>query len=590
MKTPVSILAGLLAVLLGGCQSLPLPDMSSGSGAAPTEPAAADEPAETAAPDPAPAEPAAENPEALSGEVLFDILLGEIAGQRDRLDVSVEHYLQAAEASRDPRVAERALRIAAFAKDEQAALAASRRWVALAPESLDARQSLAVLALRAGIEDEAFAQLEKIITELGAGDQAFTAVTGLLARDEDRLAALQLMQRLAQQYPELADAQLALSRLAQHAGRPETGLAAVNRALELKPDWPEALIQRARLRAQNGEQETALQELAAAVERQPEAVDVRMTYARLLLETQAYQAAEHQLRRVVKQDPEHGDALYSLGLLAMEAERYPEAKQRFEQLLDLGGRTQEARYYLGRIAEARERPEAAIEWYDQVRDGDYLMDAQVRSARLRAGLGEMQAARRQLHGMRVRNPELAAQLYVIEGELLVEAGEPQQAMDLYSSVLEETPDNAELLYARALLAEKLGRLELTEQDLRRVLELEPDHAHALNALGYTLADRTERYSEALIYIEKALALKPEDPAILDSMGWVHYRLGNLEQAERYLRRALEQVQDGEIAAHLGEVLWQQGRRDEAREVWEAAREAGSDNPVLERTLQRFLNP
>lgn len=588
MKISIPILAGLLAaLLLGGCQHLKNLGVASPGGTEPDMPEAAEAPArpEVAAPAAAP-KPA----EALSGDVLFDILLGEIAGQRNRLDVSVEHYLQAAEASRDPRVAERALRIAAFAKDEQAALAASRRWVELDPDSLDARQSLAVLALRVGIEDEAFTQLEHIITELGAGDQAFTAVTGLLARDEDRLAALQLMQRLAQQYPDLPDAHLALSRLAQHAGEPEVGLEAVQRALTLRPDWPEALIQQARLRVQKGDQEQALQELAAAVERQPEALALRMTYARLLLDAREFQAAEQQFERIVEQNPEHGDAVYSLGLLALEAERYEDAREHFERLLEVGGRDQESRYYLGRIAEARDAPETAIDWYDQVREGEYLMDAQVRSARLRAQLGDLESARRQLHGMRVRNPELAVQLYVVEGELLVEAGAVQQAMDLYSSVLEEAPDNTDLLYARALLAEKLDRLEQTEQDLRRVLELEPDNAPALNALGYTLADRTERYREALIYIEKALALRPEDPAILDSMGWVQYRLGNLEQAEQYLRQALEQARDAEIAAHLGEVLWQQGRQDEARRVWKDAREADADNPVLERTMQRFLQP
>lgn len=587
MKTSVSIPAGLLAaLLLGGCQHLE----RLATAPEPAGPAVETAPGAEVVQSDAPSLAAAPAMAELSGDVLFDILLGEIAGQRNRLDVSVEHYLRAAESSRDPRVAERALRIAAFAKDERAALAASRRWVELAPDSLDARQSLAVLALRAGIEDEAFTQLEKIITELGAGDQAFTAVTGLLARDEDRQAALQLMQRLTQQYPERPDAQLALSRLAQHAGRSEVGMAAVERALALRPDWSEALIQRARLRVQDGEQELALQELAAAVQRQPDALPVRMTYARLLLEAREFQAAEQQFRQVVEQNPEHLDAIYSLGLLALEAERYDAAGKRFERLLELGGRTQESRYYLGRISEAQDAPESAIEWYDRVREGDYLLDAQLRSARLRAQLGEVEAARRQLHGMRVRNPEMAVQLYIAEGELLVTVGAQQQAMDLYDSVLETMPDNPDLLYARALLAEKLGRLEQTEQDLRRVLEVEPGNAHALNALGYTLADRTDRYGEALTYIEKALALRPEDPAILDSMGWVQYRLGNLEQAEAYLRRALEQAQDGEIAAHLGEVLWQQGRRAEARRVWEAALEAGSDNPVLERTMQRFLQP
>lgn len=588
MKNCISILAGIPFVFaLTGCQQLGqvMPASHSDASVPAAESATVEAPTQ---PSPSAAEP--KQYADLTGDMLFDILVGEIAGQRNRLDVSVEYYLQAAEASEDPRVAERALRISVFAKDEESALAAARRWAELDPDSLEARQSLAVLALRAGIEDEALEQLEKIVTDLGPGDQAFKTVTGLLARDEDRKAALQLMQRLTDRYPDLPDAQLALSRLAQHAGEPEIGMTAIERALALRPDWPEAIIQRARLRVQAGDKDQALAELSAAVEDQPEEVSLRLTYARLLLEQHDFTAARKQFEYVVKHNPEHADALYSLGLLTLESEEYATAGKYFKRLLGLGEHEQEARYYLGRIAEDQDAAKTAIEWYDRVREGEYLIDAQIRSARLRAQQGNLGEARQQLHGMRVRHPQFAVQLYVVEGELLVNAGEKQQAMDLYNSVLKEMPDNPDLLYSRALLAEEMDDLKMAERDLRRVVELEPDNAHALNALGYTLADRTDRYSEALIYIEKALSMAPEEPAILDSMGWVKYRLGDLQEAEQYLRKALELNQDGEIAAHLGEVLWQQGKHDEAREVWNAALERGSDNPVLEQTMQRFLKP
>ncbi len=577
----IVLLSALLA--LTGCAAMP---RTPPSAAAP-----APQPAQPApAPKAAPAQPApADAVETVQDNLLFDILLGEIAGQREQLEVSVLHYLRAAEVSDDPRVAERALRIALFAKQDAAALTAARRWVELDPESVDARQSLAVLALHARIPEEAYDQFEYLLGRSGEDTQVYQGITGLLARSEDRELALALMSRLVQKHPRSAQAHLAYSRLALHAENTDLALSEVEQALALEPTLIEAQILRAGVRAKAGDNELAKRELATAIAAQPDNVELRMAQARLLLEMQDLPGAAEQFNAVVKLQPDNADAWYSLGLLALEQQQYKPAERYFRKLLDLGKRDQEARYYLGRTRELREDFEGALEWYAQVTEGDYWLDAQTRMASMRAKTGDLDGARRQLADLRTREPSLAVRLYLVEGDILSQSGRLSEALELYNRVLTEQPSNHDLLYARALVAERLNDLKLAESDLRRIVTEDPNNFHAWNALGYTLADRTDRFQEALEYIEKAQALAPDEAAIIDSLGWVHYKLGNLALAEKHLRRAYELSRgDAEVAAHLGEVLWEQGKRKEARALWEKARRSSPDNLPLKKTLERYL--
>lgn len=536
--------------------------------------------------------PAAETaPEdaSMSGDLLFDILLGEVAGQREQLDVSVSHYLRAAETSDDPRIAERALRIALFAKQEDAALTAARRWVELDPQRLEARQSLAVLALHARVAEEAYEQMEFLVTALPDEAQAYQNLTGVLARSEDRELALSLMARMVQQHPESFEARLAYSRLALHADNTELALREVERALALQPSAAEALILRAGIRVKAGEPELAQKELRAAVAARPNDIDLRLALARLLLDSQDMQGAAEQFKSVVKLQPTHADAIYSLGLLALDQQDLKAAEGYFRRLIQLGQREQEARYYLGRVLEQRKDYQGALDWYSLVSEGEYWLEAQIRAADVRADLGDVAGARRQLQSLRLREPRLAVRLYLVEGDILTRGGEMQQALDLYNAVLVETPGNHDVLYARALLAERMDDLVQAESDLKQIITDDPNNFHAWNALGYTLADRTDRLQEALGYIEKAIELAPNEPAIIDSLGWVHYRLGNLETAAEHLQRAYELSRgDAEVAAHYGEVLWQLGQRKEARALWEKARRVDPDNRPLQKTLERFL--
>ncbi len=534
-----------------------------------------------AAPAPAPAS-------VTKDDLLFDILLGEVAGQREQLGVSVEHYLRAATNSRDPRIAERALRIAVFAKDEAAALTAARRWVELEPERNEARQSLAALALRAGNLDEAYDQFEYLLRAAGDDVPTYQSLTALLARNEDRELAVTLMGRLAQQHPDSAQAHLAYARLALHADKAELALREAEAALAIAPALTEALILRAGVRYKLGDVQRAQQELQAAVNAQPKDIELRQAMARLLLDEQDLAGATAQFKQIIRLEPGNADALFSLGLLAMEQQQSKEAEKYFRALAETGKRDHEAWYYLGRILEQRDEHEQALLAYERAGDGDYWLDAQARIAGLTAKLGDVEAARQQLQSLRLRDPNLALRLYLVEGDILAQAGQLQQALELYNRLLTESPNNHDLLYARALVAERLDNLTQAEADLRLVINEDPKNYHALNALGYTLADRTDRYQEALELIEKAVALAPDEPAIVDSLGWAHYRLGNLELAAEHLKRAYELSHgDAEVAAHYGTVLWEQGKRKEAQALWEKARRSDPENRALQQTLKKY---
>ena len=392
---------------------------------------------------------------------------------------------------------------------------------------------------------------------------------------------------LVERHPQDPYAALAYSRLALEAGNRELALAQAERALTLKPRWQEARLQRAQVLIALDKIEPALQDLGAAVAEDVANRTLRLAYARLLVKTRRLDAAQDQYEILLRQSSKDADVLYALSLLTMEAERFDKAQRYLRRLIATGQRVDEAHYYLGLIAERRGDTDEALQELVQVGEGEFYLNALIKRLNLLAGEGRVDEVRSELERLRGSNPELAVRLYLIEGDLLQQHERADQAMALYTRALGEYPDDADLLYARGLLAESLDRLDLAEADLRRILAGDPENAQALNALGYTLADRTDRYAEAHELIRRAYAQRPDDAAVIDSMGWVLYRLGKLDEAVEYLRRAYELVQDPEIAAHLGEVLWANGQKEAARQIWEEGRKADPKDATLMETLKRL---
>ena len=524
----------------------------------------------------------------MTGELLYYLLSAEIAGQRGRLDVAVPFYLKAAQLSRDPDVVERATRIAVYSRDEKSALTAAQMWVELQPENLEAHQVTAALLMREGKVNEALPHLERVLSaDQQNNHNSYMLITSLLSKEKDKQAALGAMEQLVAKRREDPEALYAYAYLAMLVGSLDKASTAANEAIALVPDWSEAHILRANILIRQGQNEQVLSLIQEAVESYPDDVAVRLFYARRLVDERRYEQAREQFSTLLDYQPDAPEALYALGLLNLQTQRKGDAQRNFERLIELGQRVDESYYYLGQVAEIEKDTAAAMRYYTEVRKGSNYIDAQISIAAILAEQGDIDAARARVQNISAPTLDVELRLFLAEGEILRNANQLEEAYEVYSLALQQMQDNPQLLYARALTAEQLGRIDEAVADLAHVVKNEPNNAEALNALGYTLVDMTGRVTEGKQYIEKALKLKPNDPAILDSMGWAYYRLGEHEKALRYLQQAFDKLKDPEIAAHLGEVLWVLGNKERAREIWdEALRETPKDK-VLLNVIERF---
>jgi tetratricopeptide (TPR) repeat protein len=392
---------------------------------------------------------------------------------------------------------------------------------------------------------------------------------------------------LTEPYLQVAEAHYARAVAASSAALPARALAEARRALELRPDWEPAALLEAQLLARDSNAE-AVVALDRFVARNPGARDVRLHLARALIGEARYGEARAHFDRLLKEAPNSQEIIFPAAILALQQNDAARADTLLRQLLTLEFPDPGvARYYLGQIAEQRQRVDEAIGFYAAVGPGEQYLPAQLRVARLLADRGEVDTALVRLHEAKPRNAQEKSQLLTAEAQLLRDAKRPREAFALLSNELAQQPADPELLYETALLAEKIDRIDLLEKHLRRLIELKPDSAQAYNALGYSYADRNIRLPEARTLIEKALSLLPDDPFVLDSLGWVLYRQGDLAGARAQLERAYSLRNDPEIAAHLGEVLWMQDRRDEARRLWRDAANRSPGNDVLADALKRF---
>ncbi len=526
----------------------------------------------------------------LSEDVLYDILLGEIADERGQSEVAVTSLLRAAESTHDPRLARRATHAAVQNKRYDDALKGANLWAQLEPDSQEAQEASAIIYLERGALSEAQRSFEKMLALAKAGrdqDRAYRRVASVLGRQQKRSAAIDMMESLVNADRKNPEAHLALAHLAVRTGNLDVALGAVTRALQLRPDWEDAALFKAGVLVSQKDSVRAAAFYEEYLDKYPKATRMRLNYARYLVDLKQWEKARGHFLRVLNESPDDADTVYAVGLLSLQMNRLDDAERYFEQVLKLRPENDQVRIYLGQIAEDRKDYERAQHWYREVSSSDHHFDAQVRLGVVMGRQGDSAGARRHLQGIAAQNQNQRVQLLLAEEQVLREAKQYKDALVLLNQGLEQVPGDKELLYARALIAEKLDMMELTEADLRAILKQDAENAQALNALGYTLADRTDRYKEALELIERALVLKPEDPFILDSMGWVQYRIGNHAEALKYLKRALGIRNDAEISAHLGEVLWVTGDRTQARSVWQKALEDTPDSEVLHGVIKKF---
>ena len=527
---------------------------------------------------------------ALTPEILYELLVGEIAGQRGQIAVAADTLGKVAQQTRDPRIAERATLAALYAKRYDEALQSSRLWVELEPGDIEAHEALVTTLLELNRMPEAKEQFGKLFSLEEAQqnlDQAYLRAAAVLARASNREAATEIMRSLVARHPQQATAHFAMAHLMVRGGDLDKALIADEEALKLSPGWEEAALFKARILLSLKEPQKARAFYESFLDRNPRATSVRLNYARFLIDQKEWQKALEEFKRVAADVPNDADTIYAVGLLSLQNNRLDDAEKYLKQALALRPQNDQARLYLGQVAEQSKRYPEAARWYREITNGEYYFEAQVRLGVVTAKQGDVAAARQLLDGIDVQNDAQRVQVALAQEQILREAKQYREALEVLNAAIKAVPDDKDLLYARALAAEKLNMVDVSERDLRAILKQDPKNVNALNALGYTLTDRTTRYQEALELLQQAMTLKPDDAFILDSMGWLQYRLGNNAEAVKYLKHALDLRNDAEIAAHLGEVLWVMGNHREAESVWNRALHDTPDSEALTSVIKKY---
>ena len=521
-----------------------------------------------------------------SANAVFEFLLAEIAAQRGDVEGALAIYHRMARETRDAQVARRAVELAVRARAFGPALESAALLLELEPGSALGREIMAALLANDNSIDKARDTLVGMLDKSRSRAALFMQLQHLLGKFPDKAATLETTRRLTERYQDMPEARYALGVAALLADKLALAGAEADASLELRGGWEQGAILKAQvLHKQAPEKVIAFYQ--DFVERHPQVTEVRMQLGRELASERKLAEARAQFREIEKVDPKDAQAPYAVGLLSLQMEEYGDAQGAFSRALKLGFREAAGVYLgLGQAAEGQKHYDEAISWYQKVESGDRLR-AQLKIATLIARQQGLPAGREYLHRIEPQSGEDRIQVIQVEAQLLRDAKAWKDTFDMLSEALREYPDSFELLYDRAMAAERVERLDILEEDLRRVIRMKPDYAHAYNALGYTLAEKTARLAEAKDLIEKAHKLSPEDPFILDSLGWVHYRLGNVHDALKHLQAAYGLRTDPEIAAHLGEVLWKVGQRDEAQKIWRAALTENPDHETLTAVMQKF---
>ena len=516
---------------------------------------------------------------------LYDLLVAEFALRRQAYDVTLEMYTRQAPRLRDAGVSAHTTHLAQFLQSQDVALQSAQLWVELDPQNAEANNTMASLLAQQGQTVAALPYL--VVVEEQTGEANFPMLLNGFSQlsEQQRAELMGQLDNLAKEYPK--NTRLLLTQALIHAEyrQFDQALDELHTLLDMEPEQPQAILLEAKILVEQ-KADNPYARLQVLLQKNPDAKRLRLQYARMLTTTDIA-AAREQFEILSEQSPQDSDLLFSLALLSREMGDNEAAHDYLQQTIALGQRDDEAYYYLGRMAEEDGDPEAAIESYMAVGVGPEYLAASSRIGTILVEQGQLDRSHAWFEKQREQIPQLHEQLYGLEAEILTRAGATNQAMQLLTQALKAMPGSTSLRYARAMLSEQLDDLDAMEKDLRTLLAADPDNATALSALGYTLADRTTRYTEALELVSRALELQPNEPAILDSMGWVLYRNGQYDESVVFLRRAYTNFPDPEVAAHLGEVLWAKGDTQDAIIIWQTALQRDPEHPILLKTLRRL---
>lgn len=525
----------------------------------------------------------------LTAELTYLILTAEVASQRGDLISAAELYKRAAGLVESPKLASRSTQMANFTRDQKRIDLALNRWAEVDPTDSDIYMLKTPFLMMQGKHDE----IAPVVNTALAIDPEKLAT--YLVRLTDNLSkivkadpALMIMKQLDVFQQGNPHALYHYSRLAVYYQRYNKALPTINAVLDYEPDFQEALILKATILQRLKRIDEALDILKDAAHQKSASRSLRFSYAQLLGENNQIKKSRQLFEQLDAEESNKPDVIFALGVIAIEEKQGHKAKNYFKRLQDLGDPGMQSAYFLGIAEKLNNNVEQALVWFSSVPNSSlHFQKAQTQYVSLLADNGALAKARQHLANIRIANPKLAIDYYLFEAILLQERNQNQPAFILLDKAILEHPENIDLLYTHAMLAESINRLDILEKDLRSILAIDPDNSQTLNALGYSLTDLTDRHQEALVLIKKALVISPSDPFYLDSLGWVYYRLGQLDKAEQVLKQAIAIREEPEFLAHLGEVLWQQDQENEAKKVWLRGLKQDSANELILKTMQHF---
>lgn len=520
---------------------------------------------------------------AIDPDVMYMLMAAELAGQRGQYGVALEGYMEAAKRVKDPRFAERAAKIAMYMKNGNKTDEAVSLWLKQDPKNSTARKIAALSALRTGNKQAAVDHLNAALKIDPAGfEKTALELANVLENDGKSVFFYEVLDALALKNPDQAVVYFVQSLLAMEMKDNALAEKKVQQALNIQPDWEKALIFQAQIAVFSGDLTRAKNLLRDASVKYPENDKLKKLLAQVLIKATEYEAAGEVYQGIVLANPKDAESQIALALVYLQLDRDGKAEEIFKQLLDQPEWQNQASFYLGKIEEKRGHTQKALAWFDKVSEEPLVFESAVSAVSLLVKDKRFDEADTRLSLLSSRFPKQKLRIILMQAGMYGQQEQYEKAFKLLTDALTEYPEQRDLLYTRALTAERLDRLEVLESDLKKILDKYPDDAEALNALGYSLLDKADRYADAEKYLQQALKLQPNEAVIMDSFGWLQFKLGRPEQALGYLERSYAKQQESEIAAHLAEVLWVLGRKDEARKIFnKAIKKAPEDEYLLE---------
>jgi len=528
----------------------------------------------------------------IAPETLYDLLIAEMGGKVNRLEIALGNYMRQAHLTKDPAVIERYAKIANYMQASQATLDATQLWLKIDPKNVEALTLMLVYQIGQGSLKEQEEALHKLLRQTADLDLLLLEQQLNASSNEQRIVFLQVLEKLTNnrsaQYKDNANLWYLMAKTQSLLDRPNEVITSVQQQHKIDNQFLPSYILLVDAYEKTNQVDLAEKALKKLTTLDPANKKVRLYYARLLVRSQKYKAALNEFESLVKDFPTDYDLQLTSGVLAAQSGQFTTAMAYFQGLLDKNHRTNETLLQIAIIQELQNNPKEAITNLLLITPSDFFQEARFKAAKLTADQGKVDEAILILEEA-AKQQALASELYTISiAELYSEYGQSEKALKHLNNAIKKSPDIPSFLYSRAILLSELNQHQASEADLRKVLKLKPDNVAALNALGYTLVDRNIRLDEASVLLEKAHKLSPNDAPILDSLGWLEYRLGNLAKAKKRLREAFDILKDHEIAAHLGEILWLVGEQSEAKAIWNEGLKLKPDSQILKDTMQRLI--